>query len=285
MVYGYDPSVYGKEPVPDPSPEPRTGATVIRLRQGTLDHACFPALLCEYAGMNRADAGLVCAHGHGLLAENLAPEQAEALAAALRGAGEPCFVVPAAEVAPLPPPVPIRAARLTPTDLGPIDAHGRQEPAPWEKAIALVLAWASVEREIQEVRQEHGYASPPLGRPGSRGRTRGALVGGYSGTELKPEERLRLDLVFLHPLRRYRIDSHQFDYSLLGPAARLSGETNLPALARSFVLAAPRMMTTPPARQLAEPAAARLPHLAEHGFDETVHWLINLARFGKQAAG
>jgi hypothetical protein len=230
--------------------------------------------------MNRVDAELICEHGHGLLADNLVPEQAEALAAALREAGEPCFVAPAAEVVPLPRGVTIRAARATPTELGPVAGHGRQEPAPWAKAIALALGWVTVEREAQEIRQDHGHAGRPMGRIEGRGRYVGPPVG--AGLALQPEARLWLDLVFLHPLRRYRIDSQHFDYSLLGKVERPAGEANLQALARSFLRAAPHMLTNLPAQQWSKPDASRLPHLSLHGFDETVHWLLNLARFGKQ---
>ncbi len=276
-----------------PGERPRTGASVIRLRLGRLDLETFPPLLMEHAGLLKLEAKTVCVQGGGILADNLEPARAQALAAAVQAAGEPCFVAPAGKMAPLPRAVPVHAARPHATDLGPVDQVGRQDKAPWDKAVALAMAGVGVERQERKVSRDDSFLTRRVGTAGAMS------IGGVAGVAIsvsgavarsalsgdtvqKTEERVWLDLVFLHPLRRYRIDSGQFDYSLLGDQLAMTGEANVQTLARWFLHWAPQMVTNVDAAELAAKGRVRLPHLAEKPYNEMVHWLINLAKFGKR---
>ncbi len=287
------PDKSGEQPEPDYGERPRVGSTVIRLRLGKLNIETCPPLLVQHAGMLRLEAVTACSHGGGFLVDNLDPARAEAVAAAMQQVGEPCFVVPAAEIVPLPRAVPIHSVRLTRSDLGPTDTVGRQESAPWETAIVLALAGVATEKEERRSRRDQSVLSQRVG-------TAGALtMGGVAGVALsvagsalraatssetvhKTEQRVWLDLVFLKPLRRYRIDSGQFDYSLLGEQRAMTGELNIQRLARWFLHAAPQLLTNVDGEQLKQAGKVPLPHLTERAFNETVRWLINLARFGQK---
>ena len=283
----------GAEEEVDPREKPRTGASVIRLRWGKLDvEACAP-LLRRYTGLHRQDAAVACARTGGILADNIDPAQAPGLVAALQAAGEPCFAVPAAEVVPLPRAVPVLAARLSSTDLGPLDNLGRQEEAPWDKAIALVLAGVAV---VEEKRKTVHHRAPGGGMALAGGAAfglAGAIAGGALDRSLhteqrlvsKTEQRVWLDVVFLHPLRRYRIESGKFDYSVLGKQRATTGAANIQTLARWFLAYAPQVRTNVDGAELAKTGKVALPQLGEKAYNETVHWLINLARFGREAEG
>lgn len=284
-----------EESAPDYDARPRMGATVIRLRLGKLNLETCPPLLVQHAGMLRLEAVTACSQGGGFLADNLDPQRAQALAAALEEVDEPCFVVPAAQVVPLPRAVPVHSAHLTKTDLRPTDTVGRQESALWETAIVLALAGVATEKEERRSRRDQSVLTQRVGTAGA------VTMGGVAGVALsvagsalraatssetahKTEQRVWLDLVFLKPLRRYRIDSGQFDYSLLGKQRAMTGELNIQRLARWFLHAASQMLTNVDGEQLRQTGKVPLPHLTERVYNETVRWLINLARFGQRPA-
>jgi hypothetical protein len=285
-----------EEEEPDPWDQPRVGATVIRLRLGKMNIETCPPLLVQHAGMLRLEAATACSHGGGFLVDNLDPKKAEAVAAALQAVGEPCFVVPAAEVVPLPRAVPVHSVHLTKTDLGPTDTVGREESAPWEVAIVLGLAGVALDQEERRPGRDQSVWSQRVGTAGA------VALGGMAGVALsvagsalraatstetvhKTEQRVWLDLVFLKPLRRYRIDSGQFDYSILGDQLAMTGDLNVQRLARWFLYAAPQMLTNVDGETLKQAGKVPLPHLAEKPYNEMVHWLINLVRFGRKPEG
>ncbi len=279
-----------------PAERPRSGATVIRLRLGKLNIETCPPLLMEHAGMLQLEAKTACVQGGGVLVDNIDPAGAEALVAALHETGEASFAVPAEQIVPLPRAVPVHAVNLTKTDLGPLDTVGRQEKAPWEAAIVLALGGVAAQKEERRTKGEGSVLSQPIGTAGA------FAMGGMAGVALsvsgsamrsamsaetvhRTEQRVWLDLVFLKPLRRYRIDSGQFDYSLLGDQLAMGGDANIQTLARWFLYAGPGMVTNIDAVELQEKGKVGLPHLGEKGYNELVHWLINLARFGKRPEG
>jgi hypothetical protein len=279
-----------EEEEPDPRPRQRTGASVLRLRSGRLDVATIAPLLVQHLGMSRFEAATLCAHGSGIFVDNIDLTPAQALAEAMQQRGEPCFTVSAAELVPLPRAVPIHAAHLTAGDLGPLDTVGRQEKAPWDKAVALALA------EVAVVEQQRPGATGGGSRPG-RAVVAGAVglgtasylaskigsaTAGPAHTTSKPAQRVWLDLVFLHPLRRYRIDSSQFDYSVLGKQLATTGAANIQTLARWFLTYAPQMRTNLNAKALQRLGQVPLARMNAKTLNETVHWLLNLARFGKE---
>ena len=273
----------------DPREKPRTGATIIQSECGRLDIELFPPLLMEYAGMHKPDATRACASEGGLLVDNVDCDVAETLAEVLKAHGEDCFVVPAADVIPLPRERQTHAARLTPSDLGPVDAAGRVEAAPWEKAIALAMGQVAV--VDTRVKSADGVLSHRLSAATRMGGVGVVAAGigsspGRKTTVKRSRSQVLMDIVFLGKLRRYRIESREFDYKILGDQRQPGSEANIRALARCFLRAAPGMRTNFDAKRLMATGAASIPRYSECDFDETVHWLINMVRFeGAQEVG
>ena len=269
--------------IEDPRTKPRTGATVIRLRTGRLDINTCPQLLVTHGKMYKPDATKVCSQGAGILADNLDPNVARALAAALEDVGEPCFVVAAAEVVPLPAAQVFTSAHLSKSELAPVDVSGKLDRCPWTQA--LVLSLAHVTEQVTETKAAAGNV---LSR-------RVTGLGGFAtaasmatgGTAMKRETVTRsahpafLEIVFGAPLRRYRIDGRHFDYSVLGDQLQQSSEANLRTLGRWFLWAAPWVRTNVDRDEMLATGQAPLPQLSEHQLDDLTHWLINLVHFGK----
>ncbi|HEY3396969.1 MAG TPA: hypothetical protein VGM19_04845 [Armatimonadota bacterium] len=277
----------------DPRLRPRTGATLLRLRQGHLDIEVFPPLLMKLAGLYRPDAARVCAEGSGILLDNLDPTALEAVARALREHGEPCFVVPAAALVPLPPEHPVAHGQILKDELELRDTAGKPHGGPWNKAI--VLALGELVTETQQVKHRTGsILNAKMGYGAMMGSVSGGLAlgavlggvaagGGTRDTVTHTSRDLTLDLVFLEAPRRYRIESGHFDYSLLGEQRAATGEANLRTLARWFLYTAPHMATNVDRELLLAGQRPPLPRLHGPGFDGMVRWLINLVRFRKEA--
>jgi hypothetical protein len=265
--------------LPDHRGEPRTGATVIRLRSGRLDLNTCPQVLREQGHLDHPDAAMLCAHGPGILADNLEPVRARDLAAALTAAGEPCFVVAAADVVDLPEAVVIASARLTHAELHLVDRKGAAYSCPWDQARTLIVA--------------HVHQDPPSPGGGDllrRHRSGSEVVGEftlhlddpvYRQATLNAASHGYLDLTFTRPLRRFRVDSQHFDFSLLGNQLQPTAEANLLNLARWFLHGAPHLRTNLDAERLLATCHAHLPQVSKRHFDDLSHWLLNLVRFGK----
>ncbi len=268
----------------DPREAPRTGATVIRKSSGPLDLGVFPHLLMEHLGMLKPDAVRTVRGEGGILVDNVDPGEAERLAAALRANGEDCLVVPAAEVIDVPRPQPIHSVKLTNADMGPVNAAGRQEAAPWEYARVLVLGHVEVERS-----QTKSTDTNPLSRRMPYARTLGvaggvvarALDGGgaRSKTTKTSSTRTFLEVVFDEPIRRYRVDSRAFDYSVLGDQLQPNSEENVQNFARWLLHCAPRMRVNVDREKLMATGKVAIDSCSAHGFDDVVRWIVNLSAF------
>lgn len=258
----------------------RDGATIIRLRSGRLDIEVFPALLAEHAGIYRGDAAKVCARGDGIIVDNVDIDKAKALAKALQEHGEDCFVVPASSLVSLPRAKPIHAAHLTRPDLGPVDAAGNRESASWKDAIVLAMAGVRVEASETQTSPDGLLTRrlPYVGVGGAAGIALGVMLspGGDRQTVKKSATHTFLDIVFRDPLRRYRIEARQFDYSILGKQLQASSAANIRTLARWFLHAAHHMRTHFDTDHLMATGQVRLPSLSVRQFHNLVHWLMNL---------
>lgn len=270
----------------DPREKSREGATIIRARYGRLDIEVFPALLAEHAGMHRIDAAKACGEGAGILVDNDDIDKAEALAKALQEHDEDCFVVPAKSIVPLPRARPIHSARLVQSDLGPVDAAGNRESAPWENAIVLAMARVSVEASETQLSPDGPLTRrlPYVGVGGAAGVALGMTLssGGDLKTVKKSATHTFLDIVFRGPLRRYRIEARQFDYSILGKQLQASSAANIRMLARWFIHAADHMRTHFDTDHLMATGQVRLPSLSVRQFNNLVHWLTNLVYLGAE---
>jgi hypothetical protein len=259
-------------PEPQTSPTPAgTGATVIRTHCGHLDINTFPPLLAQHAGLAKADATRACMRAGGIVAENLAPAAAEALAQAMRDLGEDCFVVSAAEVVALPPEQHIHSARFGRADWHPLDAAGHEHAAPWQDALTLSAAHLAL--TTTRTVSTSGLAvhlnsatRMPVGDGSGRYQVKSSSV------------HTLVDLAFANPLRLYRLDGREFDYSILGEQRGNSSEENIQALVRWLVYAAPRLHANFDTQQLLQTGHLTIPTLSAHDFTDLTRWLVNLAR-------
>jgi hypothetical protein len=182
--------------------EKRDGATVIRLQWGRFDLEALTRTLIQAGHLTEPDAARLCFLSPGILADNIDPQVAQALAAALQAQGEPCLVVPAAELLPLPPATEVSHIQLTSTALHPIVDGVAAEECPWSSATSLALAHI------------HLLGTKTIGEPtlGIIGHTLGSFVNMWGVPVEKipmtmqvPTESLSayLDLGFANPARRY----------------------------------------------------------------------------------
>jgi hypothetical protein len=261
--------------------EKRDGATVIRLRWDRLDVETLTRTLLQAGHLTEPDAARLCFLSPGILADNIDPQIAPALAAALQAQGEPCLVVPAAQLLPLPPATEVSQLQLTRTALHPMVAGAPVEECRWSSAPSLALAHihALGTKTIPEPMLgviDHALTAfvTPFG----------GLVGEVPATMQVPTESLTayLDLAFTNPDRRYRIRSDRFDFSLLHEQLQPTAEANIHDLARWFLSVAPQVRTNVDAARLLATNQAPLPQLSVAQFDDLTHWLVNLAHFGEK---
>ena len=272
------------EAIEDPRSKPRTGATIIRLRTGRLDINVYPQLLVKQGRMYKPDATKLCSLGPGILADNLEQQVAVELAGALQAQGEPCFVVPAAELVPLSEPDAITSVRLTKAEFQPANATGKVDRCPWGEAIALAMA--QVHQETTETKAVTGsiLTRRVTGLGGVATATSLATSGGAKReTVTRSTTHIFIEMVFRNPWRRYRIDAQHFDYALLGDQLQPTSAANARTLARWLLHAAPQARTNVDREELMETGKTGLPELSEHQFSDLTHWLINLVHFGKSA--
>ena len=261
----------------------RDGATVLRLRWGRLDLDTFTAAFEQTVHLCEPDARRLCFLSPGILADNADPAAASALAAALQERGEPCLVVPSAELLPLPSVTPVTHLRLTSAGVHPVAVGEEGELCPWASAAALSLAHVHGEttRVVPEstgMILEHALTA--------------TVYGGLWGLAHVPSDLpvsvetlgAQLDLIFTAPARRLRIDAHKFDFLLLGDQLQTTGEANIHDLARWFLTAAPALRTNVDAQELLATGRAALPQLSPPLFDDLGHWLLNLAHFSPPTA-
>lgn len=271
----------------DPREKPRTGATLIRKRTGRLDLETFAPVVSHYVGLHRADAAAVCAHGRGILLDNIDIAAAEALAAHLQSLGEDCFVIPAEHLVPLPEERHVVRARMTREELHLYETSGEEHSAPWSRLLLLAMARVAVTTTVARPKagniltRKISYGAAVVG--GAYGAALSAAVAGSATSQHahSTSHHTYADLVFLHPLRRLRINAREFDYAILGDQVQPASEANLRALARWFVHAAPQVRTNFDSRRLLETGEIDVQHTDLHELEALVHWLINLARFDR----
>jgi hypothetical protein len=251
-------------------PRARVGATVMRRRGGEIDAPTVASILVKRLGIPKLDALEACTRGGGILADNVDPAAAEGLAADLKALGEDCIVVPAGEIVTLSGRRAVHAAHLTHTEAAFVDADGHATEAPWSQGVALVAGAVGVmETELEE-------------HPVSVWRERINLVGlpvprseAWEVTKTETEE--LVDVVFTAPLRWYRINARQFDFSILGQQEQPGSDANIHTLARWLVYAMPHVRTNFDNEQLLKTGQLPLETYPEHHFRNVLSWLTNLA--------
>lgn len=182
--------------------------------------------IAEVTGRTLLDARQQLHHGRGLLADRLAPEQAQELGRRLGGLQVPCFAVPSDAL--VPPPRPLRIAKGAPQRETLVLEDQLQRRAT-ERFDQLRLFCAGV------VETEEPGAEPV----GARRRPERAPL--LVEDEDRVERQILLDLVFGDGVpRHYRIDAGSFHYGYLAATERLSlrRDDNLVALVQDLLAGA-----------------------------------------------
>jgi hypothetical protein len=277
------------EPVwDDPRERPRTGATIIRRRQGRLDLETFAPLVEQYTGMMLAEATAVCLHGRGIFLDNVETAAAAALAQAMLAQGADCFTIPAADLVPQVPAHYVHSARLTDADLTLTDEAGHAASAPWEKVVVIGMGQLPVVTVTERQRTWGETMNQPIGLGGivlGTAGLPGIIVGGAAGMGAQPTQKHTdmhtvVDLIFLHPLRRMRIDVRDFDYSILGQLMQPNTFANFRVFLGDLLAAAPHARTNFDRTLIHATGDMPLTRYQPHEFDELTHWMVNLLRFG-----
>jgi hypothetical protein len=219
----------------------------------------------------------------GVVAEALPAEEAEILAQELTAAGQDALAAPASLLESPAEPVAVSKASLS--------AEGFEIVAARANALAERLAWTRLaaicaagleERTSRKVTEttpvEMGEQAVRLGLTMATGIP---LMKSAKKTEKIVETRdraLALDLIFLEPARRARIDARAFDFSLLGDKMGYGAEVNFLALVQELAARAPKALQGKGTRALLgrRPAAESL----YESFDDLgreERWLQTLA--------
>lgn len=255
----------------DDLPPSGEGAAVLRFSADPLSVEGFPDVLVAHLGLVRAEAATVCRNAGGILLEDAGAAQAQAIAADLRALGEDCLVVPSSRLISLPRSLPIHSAALTAADLGPTDAAGGRDSAPWQDALAMVMGHVPHE-EIQTHTRRRLSSLALGGIPGM------AVGTSHKTTTKRASTRVLLQIVFDDPVRCYEINSREFDYSLLGAQLQPNSEANIQALARWFLHACPGLRVNFDHDRLLQTGRAELPLSTPKGLNQTARWLVNLEK-------
>ncbi|MDE2140957.1 MAG: hypothetical protein KGL74_13480 [Elusimicrobia bacterium] len=219
----------------------------------------------------------------GVVAEALPAPEAVSLAAELTAAGQAAVAVPASLMETPPAPVFVSKAELSADgfDLVAGRANAAPERLSWSR-LAAVCAAAIEERSSKTITEttqvEMGEQAVRLGLTMATGIP---LMKSATQTQRVVETRdraLALDLLFLEPARRLRVDARAFDFSLLGPKMGYGAEANFLALIQELASRAPAALRGKGTRALLakRPAGESL----YESFDDLAReerWLLTLA--------
>ena len=218
----------------------------------------------------------------GVAAEALPAADAEALAAELTAAGQTALAAPTSLLETLPAPVQVVKAEFSGDGFDVV--AGREGVVPerlsWARLAALCAA--SVETRstmtVTEGGQEMGERMLRLGLSMATGLP---MMKSKSETKRVVESRdrsLTLDLLFLEPAKRLRVDAKHFDYALLGPKMTYGAETNFVALLEEFAARAPNALRGKGFRGLlAHRPAAECGYESLEDLQREERWLLTLA--------
>jgi hypothetical protein len=218
----------------------------------------------------------------GVIAEALPAEAAEALAADLTAAGQTSLAAPSSLLEAPPPPVLVAKAEFS--DDGFDVVSGRANAAPerlsWRRLSALCAAGLEV-RTTKTVTEttpmEMGEKAMRLGLTMATGIP---LMGSKKEVKRVVETKdraLMLDILFLGPSRRLRVDAQAFDYSLLGPKMGYGVEVNFHALLAELAGRAPAALRGKGTRaMLARRPAGESQYESLADLEREERWLLTL---------
>lgn len=231
-----------------------------------LDAEAVGHALDEAPWLARADARMLVRRAHGILVDNLARDEAEALARALGEHGVSVEVVEQAWLR-LPRVSPCRRASMDAQALSIHDLYGRVTRVPWSRVLLLgACSYLSSERKTRS-RSTLEHALSSYGHTAFQEKLTSSQV------EYTEEERVILDVVVDLPAR-YRIEPDRFDYGYLGERRAAGAAANFPLVVKDLIERAPHAVQTRGLRSLASQSrkAARYPGL--HLYEREVAWSV-----------
>jgi hypothetical protein len=217
----------------------------------------------------------------GLIAESLPAVEADELAAALTAGGQPAVSAPTSLLETPPPPVLVTKAELSGDGFDVVT--GRANAAPerqsWTHLAALCAAGIEVKTSQTITEKAPMDIKEKAVRLGLTMATGLPLMGGKKEVTRVVETRdraLTLDLLFLNPSRRLRVEARAFDYSLLGPKMAHAAEVNFGLLLAELAARAPAALRGRGTRaMLAKTGDSRYESVADLEREE--RWLLTLA--------
>ncbi|MFI5350688.1 MAG: hypothetical protein ACHQ2Z_14170 [Elusimicrobiota bacterium] len=219
----------------------------------------------------------------GLIAESLPAGDAEALAAELTAAGQTALAAPSSLLEAPQPPVPVAKAEFSGDGFDVVS--GRENTAPerlsWTRLAALCAAGLEVRTSTTVTETSPMDIGEKAMRLGLTMATGIPMMGSKKEVKRVVETKdraLMLDLLFLAPSRRLRIDARAFDYSLLGPKMGYGAEVNFHALLAELVARAPGSLRGKGTRaMLARRPAGESHYESLDELEREERWLLTLA--------
>ena len=219
----------------------------------------------------------------GLIAESLPAADAEALAAELTAVGQAALAAPSSLLETPATPVLVAKAELSGDGFDVVS--GRANAAPerlsWTRLSALCAAGLEVRTTTTVTETSPMELGEKAVRLGLTMATGIPMMGSKKEVKRTVETRdrtLTLDLLFLAPARRLRIDSRAFDYSLLGPKMGYGVEANFHALLEELAARAPGALRGKGTRALlARRPAGESQYESLDDMEREELWLLTLA--------
>jgi hypothetical protein len=242
------------------------------------------AVLGRRAGAPALDFVGPARRAWGIAAASLPAADGESLAAALTEAGQTALAVPASLLEDPAAPILVGKAELSGDGFDVVS--GRENAAPerlsWGKLAAVCAA--AVEVRTSATVTEGGGPQEAAERAVRIGLT---MVTGLPLMKKKTETKrvvetkdraLSVDLVFLEPSRRVRIDARAFDFSVLGAKMAYAAEANFLVLLEELTARAPAALRGKGTRALLarRPAADSL-YESYDDLEREERWLLTLA--------
>ena len=219
----------------------------------------------------------------GLIAESLPAADAEALAADLTAAGQTALAAPSSLLETPPTPIQVAKAELSGDGFDVVSARANEPPErlSWTRLAALCAAGLEVRTTTTVTETVQMAAGEKAVRLGLTMATGIPMMGSKKEVKRVVETRdraLMLDLLFLGPARRLRIDARAFDYSLLGPKMGYGAEANFHALLEELSARAPGALRNKGTRaMLARRPAGESRYESLDELEREERWLLTLA--------
>jgi hypothetical protein len=219
----------------------------------------------------------------GVIAESLPAADADTLAAELTAAGQASLAAPTSLLEVPPEPVLVAKAELSGDGFDILSARANAAPErlSWTRLSALCAAGLEIRTSktvTETAPMEMGEKAVRLGLTMATGIP---MMGSKKEVKRVVETRdraLLLDLLFLGPSRRLRIEARAFDYSLLGPKMAYGAEINFLVLLEDLAARAPGALRGKGTRaMLARRPAGDSRYESIDDLEREERWLLTIA--------